>query len=751
MNAELNNQDTINSLYQMTGDQRKQLFEKYLDPQMAVKIAGAFERAMVAKQKRSLDAWKNHAFGLTEKKSKGYKTVSDRINELDQLGALNPAMAKDYLSNLVEEKLGISVTPEELKEITTRARNVDKLFTEVDEDGVPKDEFWKALKEMDDYTKSLAPVHWLKVATSTAGRGAMLASIKSPLQNIMSNTVQMALTKFERRLDLQTSRGLNPEFARAYRKKVNHIYQLSGYDISRMSAAWMGEMRLGEQQEIHSQGKGAIRWAGRVYEDIVFKQLMGAPDVWASAIAFADHANLASTYYARKAEKEGRLGGKTVKEYALDLFREATLVKPKYSAEAELVRGQAIADAQYSTYTNSGVYSKVALSLRTALNSIGNFRLGDQLMPFVKTPANVVQSSIDHSALGFIPVALKLPAAWEKMKAGDSSAMRIVIADAVKAGVGTSLAVALAFMIPPDDFVGAYDAIPQKQREIARLKNAPYNSVKIGGHWFSLDFLGVLGAQFVGVMYARKYGNGTLGGVLWEGLKGTAGQATTIPGFRQIRDMYEGMQQAMTRGTAKSVGEGLRDEVVAYVRSRTIPAIINDLAQATDPYQRATGRSEASKVKASIPGWRQTLPVKPEPMTGKPLRSEPAWSVILFGSRLKTARDNQVISEINRLYGEDAVPTIADPEFSSPRMKDLKNQVKAVTFQQAISMYHKEWGRRMGETVHSPIYKEADDEKKKDMLNDDRTDALDVTLSRFHFKKTEKPKVKKVKKPKHSY
>jgi hypothetical protein len=719
---------SIQGLYAMTSAQREAAFAKISDAETGKQINVSLERAMVSKQKNALQGWAKKVFTPS---SKGYNTVMDKINELDKMGVLNPKTSRDFLSGLVEDKLGISVTPAEVKTIAQKARDLEAAFAVTDADGIPTDPYWSQRKEMDDYLNSLTPTNRLKVATSTSGRGAMLLSVKSPLTNIISNTAQGIVQGMQRRISTGQYKGLNGDYAIQYVKKTSRIYQKSGYDISRMDGEWMGQKRLGEDIT-HAQGPGVVRRVGRFYEDVVFKQLMGAPDVAFSAAAFADAADLASS---KIAKSEG-LTGQAAKSRALEIFKEAAQIKNEneYSAEAQIVRSQAIADARYSTYTNKGGYSDVAMAIRTALNKAsGNVRLGDQLMPFVKTPANVIQAGVDAAGVGAIKGFYKLPGALKALKLGDNSLMRDVVQNFVRTGLGMTLATVLAYAIDPDDFVGAYDSINPKGRQQAKLKNAPYNSIRVGDKWVSLDYMGPLAAPFVGIMYARKYGD-TLPEKIFAYSRGVGGQAAQLPGLEEFATMVDETKKTLQRGKFGDVKKGLTDEAVAYIRSRTIPAIVNDFGQATDRYQRKTGQSELSKTQAAIPGMRQKLPIRTDQTTGQPMRSEPAWSVMLFGSRLKTAAQGKVVDELTRLYGAGVEPNITDIEYSSSsRVKALKEKLPGREFQQAVQFFQKTYGEKVSAEMEKPSYLDSSDDEKKEMVDDSRNEALDEMLAKYGY------------------
>lgn len=715
----------ISDLYSSTTESRRAIFEKFASKELAQKINSSFEKAMISKQKGALKAWAEKTFTPKQKESKNYESVINRIEELDDLGVLNNANADSYLADLISDKMGANVTVEELKSISEKTKNLEELYNKKDEFGLPDIAYWEARRDIDNYISSLVPSSNLKVLTSVAGRGAMLLSIKSPLTNILSNTSMGIFQAFERRISDNSYSGLNGDFALSYVKRVNEIYQKSGYDVSRMESIETGQRRLGEEAPT-SQGEGPIRKLGQWYEDIVFKQLMGAPDVAFSSVAFADSANLASTKLA-----------KGDKNKALEIFRDSVNIRPQ-TVEGEIVRSQAITDAQYSTYTNQGAYSDLAMGIRTALNNFtGDIRLGDQLMPFVKTPANVVQAGVDAAGVGAFRGFVKLPEAITEWKSGNGNPMKEVVSLFVKSGLGLSLAVVLAYAIDPDDFVGEYDILTQKERDLARAKNAPYNSVKVGNKYISLDYLGPLASSFVGIMYARKYGT-DIHSRLFQYAKGAGSQAIKLPGLKEFAGLVGDITTALQRGDVGDIAEGLTDEAIGYIRARTIPAIVNDFGRGVDPYERETGGDALSKVKSGTPGIRQTLPIKKNLVTGDYVKGEGLISTLLFGGRVKTATNSILVDEVERLYRGSEGPTISDIKRGSGRIKELKEQITADQFNNAISDFGKEYGSNANNLIQSRVYKQAPDEDKKKLLNKIREKELERVLRKYNYKKGKK-------------
>lgn len=721
----------IESLYEMTSQERRSAFEKHVGNESASQINAAFEKAMVSNQQDALSSWVKNTFNSEAKKRGGAQSAVDKINALTEEGLLTPENEAEFLEDLVRDKLGVSVSASEAQKISEMAQKIEDLSKDVSAIGLPPVEYFKAKSELEKYLQSLMPTNKLRVFTSTIGRGMMLASVKSPIVNIESNTVQAILTAAERRFASNQYKGLNGKFARQYVKENWRIFQKSEYDLSRM-LSFDDTKKIRGEEITHSQGEGTVRFVGRVVEDIVFKQLMGAPDVAFSSVHFADSVNLATT----KIAQSEKLTGSKAKARALEIFRDAVLVEPK-TIEGELVRAQGIADAQYATYTNKSTYSDVALAIRGVLNKAsGDVRAGDQIMPFVKTPANVIGAGIDFSGVGLPAQLYLLPKAIKQLQVGEKAAFQRSVRSIVRSGLGLTFAFILSNLFDPEDFIGNYP-VSQKERELLTLNNATTNSVRIGDKWISLDYFGVLSAPLVGLMYAKKYAHTPAEKVV-KYYQGVVTQAQKIPGVRDFADVYKDLEDFTNEKKTglKELTTAATNSLLSYARSRSIPAILYDYAKATDRQERVMDikTDPLARIKGAIPGLRQTLPEKTT-VFGDTVKSESALSTILFGARVKTQNEGKLIEELVRLDKEGQLPSITDVEKTNPRVKALKTQISDGQYKQAIKYYQNKFKNEVQKKVDSRSYIRLDDEEKKEAINKIKNAALENMLKKYRYKK----------------
>lgn len=619
---------------------------------------------------------------------------------------------KSILEDVVSDNLGVKVSSEEVAQISKLSKKIDTAQKKLGEDlGNPAKlqeniDFWKAKKEMESYLMSKNPTPLFRVATGTVGRAAMLFSVKSPVLNIGSNLEVGFTEALSRRIANGVLKGTDTKLAIDYVKMVNKIYQETGYDISRMismaDTGSMGERVLGEGV-VHAQGPGKFRKATRfLAEDIVFKQLMGAPDVAFSSAHFADSVNLNAMKMAK---------GDKVK--AKEIMADSMKLEPQ-TPEGELLRTQGILDAQVATWTNKSWTSSVTQKLRTVFNQAApNARIGDILFPFIKTPANVISTGLDYAGVGIPKALIKTYKAVRTGEIKNPEVLQSITRDVVRAGLGLTGAVMIASQLDDDDFVGAYDPA---RAQIEQLRGSNYNAIRVGNKWISTDWLGPLAVPVTSMMYARKYGKKGWGERIFQYNKGLGSAVLNLP---VISDVYDYVRSATFKKDQdlKGMAGDTFDYITGQVYSRIVPSFMSDTAKATDSKERKTGTGLQS-IQAKIPGARNLLPEKKN-IFGETLKTEPFWSTILFGSRVKTNKETEMIAEINRVSQEtDKSITFTDwSKSSSKALSDYKTKVGPEKFEESKIQYGQELKKELENTINTPEYKSLTDEEKYKLIN----------------------------------
>lgn len=632
---------------------------------------------------------------------------------------------KSVLEDIVSDNLGVKVSSEEVAKISTQAKKIEKVQNKLGDnlgDVINNYDdnlaFLKEKKVMDDLLKSFNPASKARVFSGTIGRASMLASIKSPILNIGSNTVNGVLEGLVRRLSRLEVLGTDNKLALNYVKRVNQIYQQTGYDISRALSDDLGDIGsrvLGDK--VSAVGvKGAIGKTGRVAEDIVFKQLMGAPDVAFSSAHFADSVNLGARSLAKGDKKLAR-----------EMMVDAMTLEPKTDA-GKLLKAQGVLDAQFATYTNKSNISKASEGIRRVLNDIApNVRIGDWVMPFVKTPANVISTSLDYAGKGAVKSLIKT-IQMIRNKDFTREGIRQASGDMVKSGLGFAGAMAIAMNLNEDDFVGAYDPA---RKQIEALRNSNSNSIRIGDKWISLDWFGPLGAPLAGILYARKYGGDSGTGKALMYTKGISKQITRIPGVQEFNDLYDSLSTKDKSVNLEGVGQDIQKTAFDQVYGRLIPSFIGDIAKATDKYERVANTT-VDKVKSRLPGLRQTLPIK-QNVFGEQIKTESPASIILFGARVKTDQETQMIKDINSLVektGKNLSITDLDTS-TSKQLGEAKVKLGTEKYNKVKTEYGQEMKNELESLMKSNKYKISNETEKINSINSLDQKVIKKTLARY--------------------
>lgn len=378
------------------------------------------------------------------------------------------------------------------------------------------------------------------------------------------------------------------------------------------------------------------------------------------------------------------------------------------------------------------------MNIQKTLNDVsGDLRIGDYLLPFIKTPANIIATGMDYAGMG-IPKALVKT--YQAFKTGDLKSpeyVRGMTRDLARAGLGLVGALLITSQLKDDDFVGAYDP---NRAQIEQLRNSNYNAIRVGGKWISTDWLGPLMVPVTAMMYSRRYGK-TWGEKKFLYAKGVLASAANIPGVSDIADAVRGIAYQKNQNLETLTG-ATADYITTTVYSRLVPSVLSDVARAIDPNVRQGGKGMGG-VMSKIPFVSQTLPKKLD-IFGNEIRSEGALSTLLFGSRVKTDKETEVVKEISRVSTvTDKGVAFTDWNKSSSKVLDqFKQRVGEKKFEDAKAKYGKELLRELTATLKNPIYKKLSDEDKLKVINGKDTDAMEMVFRQYGFKYRTLPTVR---------
>lgn len=289
------------------------------------------------------------------------------------------------------------------------------------------------------------------------------------------------------------------------------------------------------------------------------------------------------------------------------------------SEATEQMKEQAMNVAKDKTFQNDSAIAKRMKQMQNGLNVIstktpdGEFGLGNIIMPFIKTPANIMDKAVDYSPIGGVKGITNLV---KGLKKGNLNQREVV--DQLSRGLTGTALIGVGAIAAKEGLLqgsGAEDAdAAALEKQTGKM---PY-SIKVGNTYNSIDWAQpaaiplMIGADVYNALKNDEKGMSAL-------VKGAETGGATL--FNQ--SLLQGLSQLFGGyGTDNGmrVMEGVKNSVFnaaeQFVPFNSGMKAINDVL---DPYTRDTSSSdiaekELSKIKAKIPGLSEMLPKKVDTM-----------------------------------------------------------------------------------------------------------------------------------------
>lgn len=317
-----------------------------------------------------------------------------------------------------------------------------------------------------------------------------------------------------------------------------------------------------------------------------------------------------------------------------------------------------------------------------------------------------------------------------------SDTSKSVIRSAIRNGIGWLLAFGVAELLKPDDYISPFDLASQKEKDLVRFKNGVYNSVRIGGKYISLDYFGPLAAPIAGILEAKKR-EGTYEKAA-AFAKSVLSQAGNIPGIKEASEIAGWLDKAQKQDTLKTADDfanGIFDQLL----SRSIPAIATDIAKIIDPKERVNERGIVGAAAAKIPLARENLSAKVDLSEGTERKAESPLMTLLFGARVKTADQNAVAREIERLAAAGENVRLSD--FTRAKeFRDLTAKGKAqarLDFARGFTvggLRVKGFAEQVEKLTASAVYSRKTDSQKAEVINDITANILKKLKRKYRVK-----------------
>ena len=326
-------------------------------------------------------------------------------------------------------------------------------------------------------------------------------------------------------------------------------------------------------------------------------------------------------------------------------------------------------EALSRTWNDNNNYTRFVLGVRKGLNklNVNGYGLGDILIPFAKTPANLTKAIVDYSPAGLVSAINKGINLKRSLANGQYTAtmQHEFVQSLGKATAGTMLYILGIALAKAGITSGDSDDDKDTANFLKNTLGINSYSIKIGGKSFTYDWAQPLAAplSITANVVNSKSGDSK---ALLEGIIGsldTAGSILLEQSFLQsINDVLNDND---------GVVSGIINEILE-LPARAVPTFSKQIADLVDGTQRTSFeygkpiQSAVNSIKAKIPFVSKTLNPAVDTM-GREIQKyggkNNIFNVFLNPANVSTENISESAEEIYRLYKEtgetDVMPRVA--------------------------------------------------------------------------------------------
>ena len=384
-------------------------------------------------------------------------------------------------------------------------------------------------------------------------------------------------------------------------------------------------------------------------------------------------------------------------------------------------------EALSRTWQDNNNYTRFVLGVRKELNRIHvpgkeGYGLGDVLIPFAKTPANLTKAIVDYSPAGLVNTLLKGYRLRNAIETGQFTPrmQHDFVQSLGKATAGTMLYAAGYALAKAGIISGESDDDKDVRDFMRNTLGVNSYSIKIGDKSFSYDWAQPIAAplsMMANLVQKQKENENlaeTVTSVLDTGLNVIFEQSF----LTSISDVLSEPGEIGTK-----IGDQLLD-----LPARAVPTLMKQIVDLTDGTQRQIFehgkpiQSMINSVKAKIPGLSQTLAPSVDTMGREIQRyggKNNIFNVFLNPANVSTENISESAGEIYRLYKETGNTNIMPRVVSYYINKDNK-KVSLSSAERA--KYQKTSGNIIETEVENLLnnsqYNKLSDEKKAEVISD---------------------------------
>ena len=379
-------------------------------------------------------------------------------------------------------------------------------------------------------------------------------------------------------------------------------------------------------------------------------------------------------------------------------------------------------EALSRTWQDNNNYTRFVLNVRKMLNNVNvrGYGLGDVLIPFAKTPANLTKAIVDYSPAGLVNTLVKGKRLSNAIETGQFTPQmqHDFVQSLGKAVAGTMLYVAGYALAKAGIVSGESDDDKDVQNFMKNTLGVNSYSIKIGNKSFTYDWAQPIAAPLsimANIVQKEDEDASALETILSS--LDTAGNILLEQSF------MESINTALNNndGLASGVQEAIFD-----LPARAIPTFMKQIADMIDGTQRTSfeyGKpleSSINSVKAKIPFLSKTLSPSVDSM-GREIQKyggkNNIFNVFLNPANVSTENISESAEEIYRLYQEtgDAtiMPRVAPYYINSDGEKITMDSSQRAEYQKISGNIIEE---NVGNLLDNSDYEKLSDEDKSSII-----------------------------------
>lgn len=379
-------------------------------------------------------------------------------------------------------------------------------------------------------------------------------------------------------------------------------------------------------------------------------------------------------------------------------------------------------EALSRTWQDNNAYSNAVLKIRKLLNGNNAYGLGDVLIPFAKTPANLTKAIVDYSPAGLISTLVKGNNLRKSLNNGQFTAkmQHDFVQSLGKATAGTMLYV-LGYALAKSGIIsGESDDDKDVKNFLQNTLGISSYSIKIGNKSFQYDWAQPVAAP-LSIMANIVNSKDNQETALLEAITSSLDSAGSIL-------LEQSFVQSINDVLSNSDGivSGLITEILE-LPARAIPTFSKQIADMIDGTKRTTFeydqpiKSAINYAKSKIPGLSKTLAPSVDTL-GREVQKyggkNNIFNVFLNPANVNTENISESAEEIYRLYKAtgktDIMPRVA-PYY-------INKDKKTILTSDERTKYQKVSGEIIEANINNLLkldtYKNLSDESKAEVIND---------------------------------